>query len=167
VRQFAACWDEGDAKLLDGFVQPEHGLWIVYNVGVAPYAYHFSNLSGPLEEQDGSGMMGFGCIGCPGFQCRPAPGSHGGYRNCDGEAILSSCRFGVARLPLAQLLEDRIEGGDLGEPAEREQLRQLARSAQDRVTGFLSDSQLGAVFYFGRVRGLWWLEAVSTADCSA
>lgn len=165
VPEFIAAWDQRDREKLNGFIDPSLGLWVIYNIGIAPIPYHFHSLDEPL----GQGEHGFGYLGGTGFgDCQPKPGSP--PPKCDEEGISEgNCRFGRTEPTFNALFDDQVLTGS-GQPEEMARLRRerdAVKLAAGESVFFLSDAKWGAVFYFTRSKNRWILFVVDTSDCSA
>jgi hypothetical protein len=166
--QFTKAWDARDLSALDALV-PKDGLWLIYNVGVAPYPYRYASVTSVVQE---SQEKNFGHAHFIRFACDPKPGPGPDLWNCigDGEEHFSVCRYGTAKPILHKAFDFYLKMGispnDHEERAWADRAREQALAFEKAELRFLSDTAWGAVFYFVKAAE-WQLVALSTTDCSA
>ena len=164
VSEFVSAWEQRDETKLSEVVEPNRGIWIIFNVGVTLEIRHF----GSLNEAISQGEHGAGNLGVAGFgDCRPILGSP---PTCNAEGIKEGyCKFGSTESTIRELFESRV----LVDAMKPEDLAHFRRDSTTVDEGdqsdvyFLSDDSLGAVFYFTRSKGGWRLLLIDTSDCSA
>jgi hypothetical protein len=152
---------------LDAFIDSQRGFWLIYNVGVAAYPYHFRAITDALNK---SRSEGFGYLHEAHFHCVPTLDSAPDLGNCNDERP-SLCKFGRGRAVLHKAFDSYLAMALA--PEDREQ-RQRATFERDRILQaeaanlhFVSDSTRRVVFYFAKLSEQWRLVAADTSDCSA
>jgi hypothetical protein len=165
--EFAKAWDSGDIEPIEGYVDPGHGLWLLYDPSIAECPVQHRSVGdaiakGPDAIQAPNGMGPH--LRKAAFNCDPKPGAAPSLGNCEHEQPDSTCSFGSARPVLRDsfgFCTDVSKSAGLP-PGQVEH----ALSLEQRGAHFLSDSTTGAVFYFVAISSRWLLVAIDNTDCT-
>lgn len=158
---FISTWNERDLSKLDKLVDPDVGLWIIYDLGAVPSPYRFTSVSEPIKQDNG----GFGRLGYTGWDCVPQPGPPA---SCQGAGEkMPLCRFGLAEPTFLDVFEIYLTTPETADTDTAGRARKFVESLAHVKLYFVSDDHWGGTFYFLRSSAIWRLVVVDTTDCGA
>jgi hypothetical protein len=167
---FAEAWDSG-LGAAEVYVDPLHGIWMLYDPTIADCPIHYSSLAEAITQAPPAiqAPLGMGAnLKAASFRCKPQMGPAPDLGNCRDEQPASTCAFGKAQPVLRESFLADCQSTESRETSVDVTYSQRAAYAiaQERDgTYFLTDSVTGIVFYFTYISEKPRLLAVDNSDC--